>query len=56
MAGVPFKPIAARIMGLDEFSVKKGRVYDTAISKPGRQADNWGGEWPPAEGSGGFLR
>jgi transposase len=31
MAGVPFKPIAARILGLDEFSVKKGRVYDTAI-------------------------
>ena len=31
MAEIPFKPIAARILGLDEFSVKKGRVYDTAI-------------------------
>ena len=36
--GVAFKPVAARIPGLDEFSVKKGRVYDTAtVNLEGKQ-------------------
>lgn len=34
----PLKPIPTNILGLDEFSVKKGRVYDTAIADlKGRQ-------------------
>ena len=28
---VPEKPPPARVLGLDEFSIQKGRVYDTAI-------------------------
>ncbi len=31
LLGVPEKPSKARILGLDEFSIKKGQVYDTAI-------------------------
>lgn len=31
LLGVPEKPLPARILGLDEFSIKKGQVYDTAI-------------------------
>jgi transposase len=27
----PLRPVSATILGLDEFSVKKGRVYDTAV-------------------------
>ncbi len=28
---MPDKPTAARILGLDEFAVRKGQVYDTAV-------------------------
>lgn len=31
LLGVPEKPSPARVLGLDEFSIKKGQVYDTAI-------------------------
>lgn len=31
LLGVPQKPPSARILGLDEFSIRKGQVYDTAI-------------------------
>lgn len=31
LLGVPEKPSPARILGLDEFSIKRGQVYDTAI-------------------------
>lgn len=31
LVGAPFKPISARVLGLDEFSMKKGQVYDTAV-------------------------
>ena len=38
LIGAPFKPTSARILGLDEFSVKKGRVYDTAaVDLEGKQ-------------------
>lgn len=29
--GAPDKPAPARVLGLDEFSIKKGQVYDTAV-------------------------
>ena len=44
LLGVPEKPPPARILGLDEFSIKKGQVYDTAIMdmhEPFRQAAEW---------------
>lgn len=31
LLGVPEKPPPARVLGLDEFSIRKGQVYDTAI-------------------------
>ncbi|MBL7120099.1 MAG: ISL3 family transposase [Dehalococcoidia bacterium] len=31
LLGVPGQPGSARILGLDEFSVRKGQVYDTAV-------------------------
>jgi transposase len=31
LLGVPQKPPPARVLGLDEFSIRKGQVYDTAI-------------------------
>jgi transposase len=31
LLGVPEKPSPARVLGLDEFSIRKGQVYDTAI-------------------------
>ena len=31
LLGVPEKPQSTRILGLDEFSIRKGQVYDTAI-------------------------
>ena len=31
LLGVPGKPPPGRILGLDEFSIRKGQVYDTAI-------------------------
>lgn len=31
LLGVPEKPPPARILGLDEFSIRKGQVYDTAV-------------------------
>lgn len=31
LLGVPERPPPARVLGLDEFSIRKGQVYDTAI-------------------------
>jgi len=31
LLGVPEQPSPARVLGLDEFSIRKGQVYDTAI-------------------------